>query len=114
MAARYRSIIAGLALGCISLPLSFHLGSLFAMDSNILMRALKAAGFAMVVPGLVAAILAGSVQAFRLSLVAMVNFVFWFGFGWLFATFVSKLIELRRAIAAVEAPADRSSSPERG
>ena len=102
MGARYRSIIAGLVMGGLSLFLTFHLRSLFAMDSNFMMRALKATGFALVVPGLIAGILTGNVHSFRLSVVATVNFIFWFGFAWLFATFIAKLIELRRAIAEVK------------
>jgi hypothetical protein len=110
MAVRYRGIIAGLVLGCVSLLLTFHLNGLFTLGSNVLMRTLKAAGFAIVVPGLIAAIVAGNVHTFRLPVMAAVNFVFWFGFGWLFATFIAKLIELRRAISAVGVPSDRSSS----
>lgn len=116
MAARYRSIIAGLVLGCVSLLLTFQLNRLVVMDTNIVLRALKAAGFALVVPGLIVGVLAGNVHAFRLSLVAVVNFLFWFGFGWLCATFFAKLIELRRAIAAlpIDQHARKAGSASRG
>ena len=99
---RYRGILAGLALGSVSLFLTFHLRSLFATDPAIGVRAVKAAGFTLVVPGLLTAILVGNVHAFRLSIMGAVNFLFWFGFGWLFATLIAKLIELRRAIAMVK------------
>jgi hypothetical protein len=110
MAARYRSILAGLILGCVSLFLTFHLNSLFAIDSNIGMRALKAAGFSLVVPGLIVAVVAGRADPFHPLLMAAVNFLFWFGFGWIFATFIAKLIQLRRAMAADGHPGDRPSS----
>ena len=86
MGSRYRNIVAGLALGGASLFLTFHLRNLVGLDPSVIMRALKAAGFALVVPGLIMAILVGNVHAFRLSLVATVNFLFWFGFGSLFAS----------------------------
>ena len=100
MVARYRNTIAGLIPGCVSLFLSFHLRSFFAIDPNFVMRALKTLGFALVVPGLIVAILAGNSRSFSLPLMAAVDFVFWFGFGWLLATFITKLIELRRVIRA--------------
>lgn len=102
--ARYGRIIAGVALGSVSLFLTYHLRDLLQMDPNLVMRALKAAAFTLVVPGLIAGIVMNNYHAFRPWAMAAVNFLFWFGFGWLFATFVSKLIKLRRALAAVGAP----------
>jgi hypothetical protein len=110
--ARFGRIVAGVALGSVSLFLTYHIRDLIVMDPNLVMRALKAAGLALVVPGLIAGILMGNIDAFRLWPVAAVNFVFWFGFGWLVATFISKFIKLRRAIAAVGVLADRSVSAE--
>jgi hypothetical protein len=109
--ARYGRIIAGAALGSVSLFLTYHLRDLLVMDPNLVMRALKAAAFTFVVPGLIAFIVLGNLLLHRSWVMAAVNFVFWFGFGWLFATFVSKLIKLWRALAAVGAQGDESSSP---
>lgn len=109
MSVRYRSIVAGFILGCVSVFVTLHLNSLVAIDSNIAVRTLKAAAFALAVPGLIVALLAGNAHAFRPSIMAGVNFIFWFGFGWLFATFLAKFFQLRRAIAAV-GTSDRSSS----
>ncbi len=102
LVARYRSIIVGVVLGSLALFLTYHSGNFVATDPNLIMRALKTAAFALVVPGIVAAIAMGKLEAGPFWIVAAVNFLFWFGFGWLFATFVSKLIKLRRAIAAVK------------
>jgi hypothetical protein len=107
---RYRNMLAGTVPGMVSLLLTFHLQTLFHADPNIAVRITKAVGIALVIPGLIAAILAGDAHSFRLSLAATVNFVFWFGFGWLVAIFIQKLVELRRAIAAVEISGDTSSS----
>src|ERR1700722_1039962 len=104
LVARYGKILAGLALGSVSLFPTYHLRDLLVMDPNLVMRALRAAAFTLVVPGLIAGLVTNDVQAFRLWAMATINFLFWFGFGWLFATFVSKLIKLRRAIVAVGAP----------
>ncbi len=109
-AIRYRNIAAGILLGSASTFLTFHLGSLLALDPNPLMRTLKAAAFALVVPGLIATIVLGNIHALHVWIMAIVNFLFWFGFGWLFAYFVAKLLELRRAIAALGATSDKSSS----
>jgi len=119
---RYRRIVAGLVLGGVSVFLTFHLRSLVFMDPNIVMRALKAAGVAFVIPGIMFALIgenvhalrhaSGSSQPFGLPVMATVNFLFWFGFGWLFATFVSMLIQLRRAVAAVGVKRAGSSSPQ--
>jgi hypothetical protein len=119
---RYRSIVAGLVLGGVSVFLTFLLRSLVFMDPNIVMRALKATGVAFVVPGLMFALIvenvhalrhaAGNSQPFGFPVMASVNFLFWFGFGWLFATFVSMLTQLRRAIAAgglTRAPGPRAA-----
>jgi hypothetical protein len=108
--ARYGRIITGLALGSVSLFLTYHLRDLLLMDPNVVMRALKAAAFTFVVPGLIAFIVMGNLLVHHSWAMAAINFVFWFGFGWLFATFVFKLIKLRRAIASVGDPSDRSSS----
>jgi len=97
--ARYRSIVAGVLVGSLSVFLTYHLEFLFHTDPNAVVRALKAAGFAIVVPGIIAAMLIGNVHTFHLYISAAVNFVFWLGFAWLCGVFVSKLIELRRAIA---------------
>jgi hypothetical protein len=102
LAVRYRSIAAGATLGSLSIFLTYHLRDLIVMDPNLLMRALKAAAFALVVPGLIAGIVMNNVHALRFWVMATVNFLFWFGFGWLFAAFIAKLIKLRRAIAAVK------------
>ncbi|SRR6266567_3989973 len=101
LAARYRNIVAGVVPGSVSVLLTYHLGALFHPDPNLVMRALKAAGIALIVPGILAAMVAGSVHSFHLYIAAVVNFLFWFCFGWLVALFVAKLIELRRALAAV-------------
>jgi hypothetical protein len=108
--ARYGRIIAGFALGGVSAFLTYHLGSFFQFDTNVVLRALRAAAFAFVVPGLIAGIVIGNLHALHSWAMAAINFAFWFGFGWLFATFISKFIKLRRAIAAVGAPSDGSSS----
>jgi hypothetical protein len=107
---RYRSIVAGLVLGGVSVFLTFHLRSLAFIDPNIVMRALRTAGVAFVIPGLMFALVvenvhalryaAGNSQPFGFPVMATANFLFWFGFGWLFATLASLLTELRRAIAA--------------
>ncbi|KAA6465141.1 hypothetical protein DYQ86_04095 [Acidobacteria bacterium AB60] len=115
MRRQYKNLIAGLALGSLSLLLTFQLRSLIPMDPGIMLRALKAAGFALVVPGLIPAVLTRNPLALRVPVMGTVNFLFWFGFGWLFATFVTKIAQLRRAIAAVgtsaaPASAERSSS----
>jgi hypothetical protein len=111
LVARYVRIIAGVALGSVSLILTYHLRDLLVMDPNLAMRALRAAAFTLVVPGLIAGIVMNNLHSFRLWAMAAINFVFWFGFGCLFATFVSKLIKLRRAIAAVGDPGDRGYPP---
>lgn len=127
-AARYRNIAAGVLLGSASTFVTFHLGSLLILDPNPLMRTLKAAAFALVVPGLIASIVVDRIHGFHAWVMAIINFLFWFGFGWLFAYFVAKLVELRRAIAAVGVPStavpadgplsagrsDRTSSPGSG
>ena len=105
-------------MGSLSMFLTFHVRSIIALDPNPVMRALNAVAFAMVVPGFVAGLVTGSLYAIRVWAMAAINFLFWFGFGCLFATFVTKFIKLRRAIAAVGAPstgipADRSLSPGR-
>jgi hypothetical protein len=112
-AARYRNIAAGVLLGSASTFVTFHLGSLLVLDPNPLMRTLKAAAFALVVPGLIATIVLDNIHALHVWIMAIVNFLFWFGFGWLFVYFVAKLVELRRAIAALGIPADGSLSAGR-
>jgi hypothetical protein len=102
LVARYRSIIVGVVLGSLALFLTYHSGNFVATDPNPVMRALNAVAFAMVVPGFVAAIAMGKLEAGPFWIVAAVNFLFWFGFGWLIATFVTKFLKLRRAIAAVK------------
>jgi hypothetical protein len=97
-------------MGSLSAFLTYHLGALFHSDPSSLMRLLKAAGVALVVPGIVAAMLLGNVHAFALSLAAVVNFVFWFAFTWLVGVFIIKIIQLRRAIAAVGSGAVGTSS----
>jgi hypothetical protein len=92
----------GIALGSLALFLTFHIRSIIALDPNPVMRALNAAAFAMVVPGFVAGLVTGSIYAMRVWTMAAINFLFWFGFGWLFATFVTKFVKLRRAIADVK------------
>lgn len=118
---RYWRIVTGLVLGGVSVFLTFHLRSLVLTDPNIGMRALNAAGVAFVIPGIMFALIVenvhalrhavGSSQPFGLPVMTTVNFLFWFGFGWLLATFVSMLIQLRRAIAAVGVKRADSSSP---
>lgn len=108
--ATYRSTFAGIVLGGVSAYLTFHLRFLVLMDPSAIMRAFKAAAFAMVVPGLLAGIVSGSARVFSPWAMAVINFLFWFGFGWLFATFISKFIKLRRAIGAVGASSEGSSS----
>ena len=71
------------------------------------MRVTKAVGIAMVVPGIIAAIIAGNVHTFALWLAATVNFLFWSGFAWLVGLFLTRLLQLRRAIAAVKVSADK-------
>lgn len=101
-AAPFRSIFAGVVLGSVSIFLTYHLELLFHAGSNVIAQAFKAAGIAMVVPGIIAAMAVGNLHSFRLYLSAAVNFVFWLGFAWLFGICVRKLIVLRRAIAAVK------------
>ncbi len=101
LAARYRGIIAGVVLGSVSALLTYHIRSLITLDSNPVMSVIRRAAFALVVPGELAALLTGVIYVSRLWAVAAVNFLFWFGFGWLFETFISEFIKLRRAIAAV-------------
>src|SRR5579863_1297459 len=110
MGFRYRSIVVGVALGSLSTFLSFHLATLFRLDPNLLMRALQAIGIALVVPGVIAAIIVGNAHAFALWLAAAVNFLFWFGFAWLVGLFITRLLELRRAIAAVRISRNKPSS----
>ena len=109
-AAQFRGIVAGIVLGSAAVYLTFHLRNLFSLDPNLVMRAMKAVGVSLVVPGLLAGIASGNVHLFRPWVMSVINFVFWFGFGWLVGVFVDKLIRLRRAIAAAAAPGDRSSS----
>jgi hypothetical protein len=103
LVARYRSILAGVVLGSVALFLTFHVRSIIALDPNPVMRTLNAIAFAMVVPGFAAGLVTGSLYAMRVWAMAAINFLFWFGFGWLFATFVTKFVKLRRAIAEVKA-----------
>jgi hypothetical protein len=110
LVARFAKITPGAALGSVSAILTYHLVNLLAMDPNLMLRVLKTVGLALVIPGLIAALASGDLYAVPLWAQAGVNFLFWFGFSWLFATFVSKFIKLRRAIAAVGDPTDRSSS----
>jgi hypothetical protein len=109
-AARYRSIFAGVIMGSVSFFLTYHLRDLILMDPNVVIRGLKTAAFSLVVPGLVVGLVSGKVRAFAPSMIAIINFLFWFGFGWLLSTFITKLVNLRRAIAAAGVPSDRSSS----
>lgn len=110
MAFRYRSIVAGVALGSLSAFLSYHLAALTHADPALPMRTIKAIGIALVVPGVIAAIIAGNSHSFALSLAAVVNFLFWFGFAWLVGLFLTRLLQLRRAIATVNVSRDRPSS----
>lgn len=110
MAFRYRSIIAGVALGGLSAFLSNHLAALSHADPAFFMRVVKAVGIALVVPGVIAAIVAGNAHAFAIWLAATVNFLFWLGFVWLVGLFITRLMQLRRAIAAVNISRDKPSS----
>jgi len=101
LTARYLRIAAGGALGSASVLLTCNLAALFRPDSLLVMRALKAAGVALVVPGILAAMVFGNVHSFRIYLAATVNFLFWFAFVWLLGIFVTKLLVLRRALAEV-------------
>ncbi len=112
VAAGYRNACAGMVLGGVSAFLTYHIRGLIFMDPNAAMRALKSVAFAMVVPGLIAGMVSGNSRVLAPPVMAGINFVFWFGFGWLFATFITKFIKLRRAIAATGGPGDRSSSLE--
>jgi hypothetical protein len=110
MGFRYRSIIAGVALGSLSAFLSNHLAALFHADPAFFMRVMKAIGVALVVPGVIAAIIAGNAHDFALWLAATVNFLFWLGFALLVGLFIARLRQLRRAISAVTISRDKPSS----
>jgi hypothetical protein len=107
---RYRSIVAGVALGGLSAFLSSHPAMLFRLDPNLFTRFVKSIGIALVVPGILAAMIAGNAHNFALWLAATVNFLFWFGFAWLVGLFLIKLRQLRQAIAAVNMSRDKPSS----
>src|ERR1700676_5306747 len=111
LAARYKGMVVGIVLGGVSVFLTCHLGYLFHANANLIMRALKTAGVALIVPGLIAGIAVGNVHTFRLWIVGVVNFLFWFGFGSLFGIFVEKLFKLRQAIAAARVPSTGVSGP---
>ncbi len=110
MGFRYRSIVAGITLGSLSAFLSYHLATLFHFHANLFIRAINAVGISLVVPGLMAAIITGNARASSIWLVAAVNFIFWFGFAWLVGLFIIRLMELRRAIAAVRISRGKASS----
>jgi flagellar biosynthesis protein FliQ len=119
MSPKYRSIVAGLALGALSLFPTFHLRDALQIDASFAIRVLQAAGVALVVPGLLAILVASKIQALRqivtstmlsIWVMAGVIFLFWFGFGWLFATFVAAIMRLRRAIASVGVSGGKSST----
>ena len=92
----------GVALGSVSALLTYHVHSLISMDSNPVMSLLRRAAFALIVPGELALFVTEIIYVSRLWEIATINFLFWFGFGWLFETFVTKFFKLRRAIAAVK------------
>ena len=98
MAARYRNIMAGIVPGAVAAFLTYHSEFLFHPDTSFGIRAIKTVGIAMVIPGILAVMTVGIRHSLRLSIVAPVNFLFWFGFGWLCAIFIAKLIKLRRAM----------------
>ena len=100
---QYRGIFAGVVLGSISLFLTYHVPILITMDSNLMLRVLSWAAAALVVPGMFVELVTGAVYRFPWWTIAAMNFLFWFGFGWLFGIFVDKLLKLRQAIAAAGA-----------
>ena len=80
------------------------------MVSNPLLMALRWVAFALVVPGMFAELVTGTIYMSPLWAIAAINFLFWFGFAWLVGVFLSKLAQLRRALAASRIPGDGSSS----
>lgn len=83
---------------------------LFRLNPNLFMRFVKSIGIALVVPGIMAAMIAGNAHNFALWLAATVNFLFWLGFALLVGLFLNRLRQLRRAIAAVNMSRDKPSS----
>jgi uncharacterized protein (DUF2342 family) len=106
---QYKGMVVGIALGAVSVFLTYHLTALFQADPNLAVKALKTVGIALILPGLIAAIVLGDVHTLRLWIAAIVNFLFWFGFSWLFGVLVEKLLKLRHAIAAVGSPGSLSA-----
>ena len=90
--ARYKNPLAGVVLGALAAAITARFDWLMHIAGNPIQSALYLAAEALALPGWVYAILIGrSSHSIHLWLAAIVNFVFWFGFAWLFATLVDKL-----------------------
>lgn len=78
-----KSFVVGLVLGILSIAATMQVGELAFIPAGLWIRALQSAAFALLLPGILCSLwISGGVHSFHLWIAALVNFVFWFTFGW--------------------------------
>lgn len=92
---RHKSLLAGFILGALAALLTWKMDILLTngiIDHASVVRGLYALAQALIVPGaLVAILIARGSNTFQLWRAAAINFLFWFGFVWLFGALLATL-----------------------